>query len=81
MRILESKELKVKNKSPYENDDPTNEMIKFTISSLLDHPQTISLKILENMMHSYKYIAEFIMKCIVSNAKLELISCMKTPSF
>jgi len=52
IKILSSKLEKVKNRSPYENEDPRNEMRKFTRSSLLDLPQIISLKILENTIHS-----------------------------
>ena len=54
MRMLSSKLENVKNKSPYENDDPINEMRKLSKSNLLDHPQMMSLDILAKTIHSYR---------------------------
>jgi len=44
----------VKKRRPYEKEEPINEMKKLMMSNLLDHPQIMSLNILEKMMHSYR---------------------------
>ena len=49
---LFSKLEKVKKSNPYEKELPMKEIAKFNKSSLFDHPQMISLAILEKIIHS-----------------------------